>query len=270
MNPIFYLVMTIIINNMLQTDLSPSYFMYFNYIHYNFTTSYPDNSYQDSCDNKKKCLHPLLCLFLFSNAVHNKAMKEQNDQLTAEDWLEIDSWTNKEELCFGSVDDKQIVEFESTTKNPNTKRATKMARVAWTAYSSEKKLEVPITMLPFLQRNKMVPILHSFIFEVRKQDGSEYKKTSLRVVVLGLFRHIHDSRSDNMWILKVEGFKRVVAALVVKKNLLVQKGKGKTKHHSTIPTEHEEKLLGAPTYDRTTPEGLNQSFHYLLLKQWAL
>ena len=107
-------------------------------------------------------------------------------------------------------------------------------------------------------------MLQQFYVEVQKEDGSEYKPDSLRVMLASLDRHFRENGAPYS-LLKDKAFVCSRQVLNGKAIELRESGRDKQKNKADPVTAEEEELLwGSGALGCDNPESLNHSLWYTL------
>jgi hypothetical protein len=94
---------------------------------------------------------------------------------------------------FASVTDEEVMRALKENVPENTLNAEKHALKLFNNFIDENAIAHPVRLSEY----NSVPM--KFILAARKQDGQEYKATSLYAICTGLFRHLKKTYGFDVW-----------------------------------------------------------------------
>ena len=132
---------------------------------------------------------------------------------------------------FGSSTELDIEHLLESRHSSNTKKSTRRCVTVFREYLLEKG--EPPNFEDFTQ-DKLKEILTRFYVDIRKKDGSEYKKSSLQNLKHGLKRYIQEKTGFDITCSDFNDTNNIYSAKVKQ---LKQIGKGDIKHKDPIEDE---------------------------------
>jgi hypothetical protein len=87
---------------------------------------------------------------------------------------------------FASLNESELSKLLADKDSESTKKATKGCKAMFDEYLRQKNVEYPQDAV------QLAAILKQFYAETRKQDGSQYQKSSLSAIRFGLNRHFKE------------------------------------------------------------------------------
>ena len=143
---------------------------------------------------------------------------------------------NIENSRFASSSNEDIVDLLNKRHAKNTKRSTNRCIQLFKQYLREKGED---TEFEKFEKDKLKENLKHFYVDVRKEDGSEYKKSSVQNLRQGLKRYIIEKTG---WDITSAEFSAANDVFTAKLTDLKRQGKGDTKHKDAIEDEDLYKL----------------------------
>ncbi|XP_060793158.1 uncharacterized protein LOC132896388 isoform X3 [Neoarius graeffei] len=156
-------------------------------------------------------------------------------------------------------------DFEINLKEKDalsTRKATKTALAILQAYLQEKHIATDIEQL---EKRAIAEILSKFYLEVRKSDGDFYKRTSLVSIRAGINRHLKDTYSGQIDIIKDTEFSEANKSFRAASVQLKKAGKGDVVHHSPIDEHDIKKLYSSGVFNQNDPLGLQHKVWFELM-----
>ena len=132
---------------------------------------------------------------------------------------------------FGSYTEDDIDELVTNRHSKNTKRSTARCVQLFRDYLSEKRESVDFESF---DKDKLKKWLTKFYVEVKKKDGTDYRKSSIQNLKNGLKRYLKETCSLDISGSDFSHANKVFAAKVVD---LKRHGKGDVKHKDPIEGE---------------------------------
>ena len=159
---------------------------------------------------------------------------------------------------FGSVSDVELSQIVLEKDAKNTHKATNFARSCFENYLSEKNIVIDAKTITKVELDN---ILMKFYVELRKQDGTFYKKSAFRAIRSGIHRHfktLMQIDNDPAFIKSDISFRAQCVQLK-------KQGLAKVVHKIPIFTEDIKKLYSSAVFDISHPKSLQRQIFFELM-----
>ena len=163
---------------------------------------------------------------------------------------------------FATVTEEEAREIEAGKNAMRTKKATELMTQILLAYIEEKGIEID---LQTATKRSVNTLLQQFFFEVRKKDGSLYKKTSFYSLRFGLQRYFKEVRGQDFDIINNEEFNGANSRFEAQCVVLKKNGLAKIDHYPPISIEDVQKLYASEVFDMKSPLGLQRKVFFELM-----
>ena len=166
---------------------------------------------------------------------------------------------------FATVGEESKQKILTEKDSLNTQKAGLISYGIFAKYCLEKKIDIDTVDITNVNKAELNEILRSFYVEVRKEDGYNYKKTSLCALRFGLQRQIKKQRPDVNIIddLEFSTSNEMFKAQCVQ---LKAQGLAKVEHKMPISKDDMDLLYSSGVFSLSTPYSLqNKVFFELML-----
>ena len=158
---------------------------------------------------------------------------------------------------FSTVDDEEIALENKDSKN--TKKSTQTLSNVLVSYCKEKRLDFDVEAI---SKDRLDDILSKFYVEVRKVDGTLYKKTSFYAIRFAIQRKFKITRGNDFDIIEGQEFAKCNEVFYAQCVVLKKKGLADIKHHPAISEEDIKKLYESDVFDLKRPMSLQRKVFF--------
>ena len=155
---------------------------------------------------------------------------------------------------FAVINEKQIQNILDEKSSKNTEKATEVSFNILCTYLKTRKIDFNFTNI---NKSELNDLLRKFYVEVRKQDGSYYRKASLVALRFGIQRRIKEL-GISINIIEDQEFFATSEVFKAQCVFLKKEGLGKSTYKPPIIEEDMQKLYQSNVFDINTPRGLQR------------